>query len=86
MIDELRKYQHELLLLTQDKDIDMLKYQMRMNTKKFSLDMENLRWELTSNRRFDESSGSSSGSGIGVTELADMGANEKEMRDRMNNH
>lgn len=40
-----------------DKDIDLLKYQMRMNTKKFSLDMENLRWELTtnSNRRFDDS-------------------------------
>merc|ERR1712224_1181204 len=37
----------------QQKSIDLLKYQVRVNTKKFSLDVENLRWEMTTNRKLD---------------------------------
>lgn len=56
----------------QDKDIDMLKYQMRMNTKKFSLDLENLRWELTTNRRFEDQ----------PDDLGDMTSKEMSSKDR----
>jgi len=36
----------------QEKDIDLLKYQMKMGAKKNALDIENLRWELSSSRKY----------------------------------
>ena len=63
----------------QDKDIDMLKYQMRMNAKKVSLDMENLRWEST-NSRFDDG-----GSVSDVPDLAELTLKENKKRDRERN-
>ena len=34
---------------TRDKDVEHLKYQTRMNAKKFAFDLDNLKWEVSGN-------------------------------------
>eukprot|EP00111_Clytia_hemisphaerica_P022352 TCONS_00065698-protein len=36
-----------------EKDVDLLKYQLKMSTKKYALDLENMRWEMSTNRKYN---------------------------------
>ncbi|XP_057311479.1 uncharacterized protein LOC130649244 isoform X2 [Hydractinia symbiolongicarpus] len=54
----------------QEKDVDLLKYQMKMGAKKHALDLENLRWELTATQKYGVSSYS-------PVDFAEMSGNDK---------